>query len=51
MFSEQIVAIIDKLLENECITTNQHQSITSSFSELARIARVSASTKKDQFVD
>ena len=32
MFSEQIVAIIDKLLENECITTNQHQNITSSFS-------------------
>ena len=32
MFSEQIVAIIDKLLEYECITTNQHQNISSSFS-------------------
>ena len=29
---EQIVAIVDKLLENECITTNQQQNIASSFS-------------------
>ena len=39
MLSEQIGAIADKLLENECITTNQHQNINSAF------------TKKDQFVD
>ena len=32
MLSEQIIAIVDKLLEYECITTNQHQNITSSFS-------------------
>ena len=39
MLSEQIVAIADKLLEYESITTNQHQNIVSAF------------TKKDQFVD
>ena len=27
--NEQIIAIIDKLLEYECITTNQHQNILS----------------------
>ena len=32
MLNEQIIAIADKLLEYECITTNQHQKITSSFS-------------------
>ena len=32
MLSEQVIAIVDKLLEYECITTNQHQKITSSFS-------------------
>ena len=32
MLSEQIIAIVDKLLEYECITTNQPQKITSSFS-------------------
>ena len=32
MLGEQIVAITDKLLEYECIRTNQHQKITSSFS-------------------
>ena len=30
--NEQIIAILDKLLEYECITTNQHQIITSSIS-------------------
>ena len=39
MLSEQIIAIVDKLLEYECITTNQHQSLICTF------------TKKDQFVD
>ena len=39
MLSEQIIAIVDKLLEYECITTNQHQNLISTF------------TKKDQFVD
>ena len=37
--NEQIIAIVDKLLEYECITTNQHQNLLSTF------------TKKDQFVD
>ena len=32
MLSEQIIAIVDKLLEYECITLNQHHKITSSFS-------------------
>ena len=27
--NEQIIAIVDKLLEYECITTNQHQNIIS----------------------
>ena len=27
MLCEQITAIVQKLLENECITTNQHQNI------------------------
>ena len=31
MLSEQIVAITDKLLEYECITTNQHQKMRSTF--------------------
>ena len=39
MLSEQIVAIVEKLLEYQYITTNQHQNIVSAF------------TKKDQFVD
>ena len=39
MLSEQIVAIADKLLDYESITTNQHQNIVSAF------------TEKDQFVD
>ena len=39
MLSEQITAIVDKLLEYECITTNQHQNLISTF------------TKKDQFVE
>ena len=39
MLSEQIVALADKLLEYESITTNQHQNIVSAFS------------KEDQFVD
>ena len=29
--NEQVVAIVDKLLEYECITTNQHQNIQSTF--------------------
>ena len=39
MLSKQIIAIADKLLQNQCITTNQHQNLISTF------------TKKDQFVD
>ena len=39
MLSEQIIAIADKLLQNQCITSNQHQNLISTF------------TKKDQFVD
>ena len=31
MLSEQIVAITDKLLEQGCITTNQHQNMQSTF--------------------
>ena len=31
MLSEQIVAIVDKLLEYECITLNQHQNTVSAF--------------------
>ena len=29
--NEQIIAIADKLLKYECITTNQHQNIRSNF--------------------
>ena len=39
MLSEQIIAIADKLLQYQCITTNQHQNLISTF------------TKKDQFVE
>ena len=39
MLSEQIIAIAVKLLQYQCITTNQHQNLISTF------------TKKDQFVD
>ena len=39
ILSEQIIAIADKLLQYQCITTNQHQNLVSTF------------TKKDQFVD
>ena len=39
MLSEQIIAIADKLLQYQCITTNQHQNLVSTF------------TKKDLFVD
>ena len=39
MLSEQIIAIADKLLQYQCITTNQHQNLVSTF------------TKKDQLVD
>ena len=39
MLSEQIIAIADKFLQYQCITTNQHQNLVSTF------------TKKDQFVD
>ena len=39
MLNEQIIAIADKLLQYQCITTIQHQNLISTF------------TKKDQFVD
>ena len=39
MLSEQIIAIADKLLQYQSITTNQHQNFISTF------------TKKDQFVE
>ena len=39
MLSEQIIAIADKLLQYQCITTNQHQNLISTF------------TKKGQFVE
>ena len=39
LLNEQIVPFVDELLEYECITTNQHQNLISTF------------TKKDQFVD
>ena len=39
MLSEQIIAIADKLLQYQCITTNQHQNLISTF------------IKKDQFVE
>ena len=32
MLSEQIIAIADKLLQNQCITTNQHQNLIQTFS-------------------
>ena len=31
MLSEQIVVIVDKLLQQECIIPNQHQIIVSAF--------------------
>ena len=31
LLNEQIIAIVDKLLEYECITTNQHQNILCNF--------------------
>ena len=31
LLNEQNIAIVDKLLEYECITTNQHQNIRSTF--------------------
>ena len=34
MLNEQIVAIVDKLLEYECITTNQHQNLQSTFGNI-----------------
>ena len=45
MLSEQIIANPDKLLQYQCITTNQHQNMHST------IGRISTFTKKDQFVD
>ena len=45
MLSEQIIAIAHKLLQYQCITTNQHQNIHSTF------GLISTFTKKDQFVD
>ena len=45
MLNEQIIAIADKLLQYQCITTNQHQNIHSTF------GLISTFTKKDQFVD
>ena len=45
LLNEQIIAIADKLLQYQCITTNQHQNMHSTF------GLVSTFTKKDQFVD
>ena len=45
MLSEQIIAIADKLLQYQCITTNQHQNMHNTFGLISTI------TKKDQFVD
>ena len=45
MLNEQIIAIADKLLQYQCITTNQHQNMHSTF------GLISTFTKKDQFVD
>ena len=45
MLSEQIIAIADKLLQYQCITTKQHQNMHSTF------GLISTFTKKDQFVD
>ena len=45
ILSEQIIAIADKLLQNQCITTNQHQNMHGAF------GLISTFTKKDQFVD
>ena len=45
MLSDQIIAIADKLLQYQCITTNQHQNMHSTF------GLISTFTKKDQFVD
>ena len=39
MLSERIIAIADKLLQYQCITTNEHQNLVSTFTEM------------DQFVD
>ena len=33
MLSEEIVAITDKLLQYQCITTNQHQNLLGTFTE------------------
>ena len=43
--NEQMIAIIDKLLEYECITTNQHQNMRSNFQCPLNNLR------KDPFVD
>ena len=45
ILSEQIIAIADKLLQYQCITTNQHQNMHSTF------GLISTFTKKDHFVD
>ena len=45
MLSEQIIAIADKILQCQSITTNQHQNLHSTF------GLISTFTKKDQFVD
>ena len=45
MLSEQIIAIADKLLQYQYITTNQHQNMHSTF------GLISTFTKKDQFVE
>ena len=47
MLSKQIIAIAEKLLEYECITTNQHQNNTNSFS----IFFMNHMFKKYPFVD
>ena len=45
MLSEQIIAIADNFLQYQCITTNQHINLHSTF------GLISTFTKKDQFGD
>ena len=50
--NKQIIAIVYNLLEYECITTNQHPNLMSTFTEVTEGAvRVLRDSKEDQFVD
>ena len=52
MINKQIIAIADKLLEYECITTNQHQNIQSAFDSYEAPSAWNMNLfKKDLFVD